>query len=652
MLNRQRSHANDSKTTIDIECDLKMLENTQTTNDASPSQNFPSSSLAVDQTAKIKQDPFSLEEIAHILDGRASPRNPRLSDDLGMVWSALSTDEHQAIPSVRSWLENHHPISYEEVRKVVDEVQKPEGFTENSLVEYPTLPPLSNTPTAWTAISTPLVADLADEIDQIVFLLAPTIESLDARHRVFRYLREVVCTCLGVQLFPLGSFASNTFLPSSDVDICILTVKPEDECWFVRVNEALCLHAFTSSKKAQGPATTSEGNPRDTFKISRVHFSCDEMKVVGATINGLSVNITSNPLRGLYAEALLMQLDDFVDQSHLLKRSLLLVKAWCVHESSRYTSGAGSVVDSANGRLSEGAITVMVLWIFNMEGPAVCHPMQVLGHFLRIFSDFDWNRHAVTISGPVWPGTLAPMSGEHVRQFKPSTFFPTEIITTFMSRYAAARHASRAVFEESAGASGRGAQHVQHEQWSQGGGGATLGGGGGWMSSMSASGTGSVRAEAEPFFPLGPHQVHMVEQPIGNWGADEAFSEGPRGRILPMNIIDPISGRVVETEHVDASGLEVINQAFKTGFVEFLNLCETRKVEFESGVRTRPLGGLRENEATSLFFMNTMWATTQSRRKVSTRISFTDHARVPKTFDPLCSQVAEMEVRNHSVVCE
>ena len=56
---------------------------------------------------------------------------------------------------------------------------------------------------------------------------------------------------------------------------------------------------------------------------------------------------------------------------------------------------------SRDGRLSSWAIIVMVIWLFNMLGSTISHPMQALLHFLKYYGEFDWLRMALTVSGPV-----------------------------------------------------------------------------------------------------------------------------------------------------------------------------------------------------------------------------------------------------------
>jgi len=53
----------------------------------------------------------------------------------------------------------------------------------------------------------------------------------------------------------------------------------------------------------------------------------------------------------------------------------------------------------------------MLTWVFNSEGETILHPLQALGHFLRIYSSFDWERKAISIHGPLQVSDLSVEDG-------------------------------------------------------------------------------------------------------------------------------------------------------------------------------------------------------------------------------------------------
>lgn len=294
------------------------------------------------------------------------------------------------------------------------------------------------------AASAGWVSVLSGEIDEIVQVLVPSEASIQARHRVFRYVRDLVSNTLGVQLFPIGSLVSQTYLPDGDIDASAFICKNDDDSWFVRVNEALCMSSFGSSGAGAHPGSKHSSfdtipdppdmpdisSAEEDISISNVGFVNGDVKKIKIMINNIAVDISMNQIGSLYAQYLIETVDKFVGKAHLFKKSMLLVEAWCRYESPRHTQGGGSMITAAAGtgaRLSPWAVTVMLVWVFNSEGARISCPLQALGHFLRIFACFDWSKHALTVHGPV---NAVDLSAE---ESLPSAerFFPANMLEKF-----------------------------------------------------------------------------------------------------------------------------------------------------------------------------------------------------------------------------
>ena len=68
-------------------------------------------------------------------------------------------------------------------------------------------------------------------------------------------------------------------------------------------------------------------------------------------------------MAALYAQATVEEIDAYIGKDHLFKRCILLIKAWCVNEAARYSSGAGTICGAREGGLKSWAIVVMIIWI-------------------------------------------------------------------------------------------------------------------------------------------------------------------------------------------------------------------------------------------------------------------------------------------------
>lgn len=268
------------------------------------------------------------------------------------------------------------------------------------------------------------IALVGETVDVILESVTPTEDSINARYFVFKYIRDMVSTTLGCQLFPTGSLVSHTFLPESGVDCTAFVPKMADDSWFVKINEALCLSAFSG-------ADTGES---DKVAVSNVSFVNDDIKMIRSMINNFAVTISTNQLGSIYAAALIERLNAFVGKNNLFKRSVVLLKAWFHFESARYTNGGGSLLGIKDNRLSSWTIVVLLIYIFNVKGNVITHPMQAMGHFLAYYSSFDWCSLIMTVKGPAFrteDNTLAYITDTNAKTKE--KFFPDEIFDFYRS---------------------------------------------------------------------------------------------------------------------------------------------------------------------------------------------------------------------------
>lgn len=91
-----------------------------------------------------------------------------------------------------------------------------------------------------------------------------------------------------------------------------------------------------------------------------------------------------------------LQVDHLISQNHLLKRSIILIKAWCYYESR--------ILGAHHGLISTYALETLVLYIFHVFNNSFTGPLEVgmvIFSILLFFSWFSiWNIF-FAISGPL-----------------------------------------------------------------------------------------------------------------------------------------------------------------------------------------------------------------------------------------------------------
>ena len=64
------------------------------------------------------------------------------------------------------------------------------------------------------------------------------------------------------------------------------------------------------------------------------------------------------------------QIDQFINQNHLFKRSIILIKAWCYYESR--------ILGAHHGLISTYALEILVLYIFHVFNKSFSGPLEVM----------------------------------------------------------------------------------------------------------------------------------------------------------------------------------------------------------------------------------------------------------------------------------
>lgn len=97
-----------------------------------------------------------------------------------------------------------------------------------------------------------------------------------------------------------------------------------------------------------------------------------------------------------------------INQNHLFKRSIILIKAWCYYESR--------ILGAHHGLISTYALETLVLYIFHVFNNSFAGPLEVLYRFLEFFSKFDWDNFCLSLWGPVPISSLPDVTAEPPRK--------------------------------------------------------------------------------------------------------------------------------------------------------------------------------------------------------------------------------------------
>ena len=192
------------------------------------------------------------------------------------------------------------------------------------------------------------------------------------------------------QVTAFGSVPLRTYLPDGDIDVCLLgphELLSRDD-WTVR------LRAHVERAEAAAAEASAElGSPAAEFAVSEIHIIHAEVKLMKLICDGVVVDVSANQFGGLAALGFLEEVNAFIGKGEIFKRSIVLIKAWGFYE--------GRLLGAHHALISTYALETLVLYIFNRFHKELSTPLEVLHKFLVFFADFDWDKFAVSVHGPV-----------------------------------------------------------------------------------------------------------------------------------------------------------------------------------------------------------------------------------------------------------
>ncbi|KAL6660107.1 hypothetical protein ACP70R_002229 [Stipagrostis hirtigluma subsp. patula] len=231
-------------------------------------------------------------------------------------------------------------------------------------------------PAAAVTAAVPAAAEAA--ADEVVRRVRPTEASERRRAEVVDFVRMLVGTALGCEVFVFGSVPLKTYLPDGDIDLTVLGNTSHDSTLIKDVNCVL---------------KSEEQNADAELEVKDLDLINAEVKLIKCTIGNIIVDISFNQTGGISALCFLELVDRKVGKNHLFKRSIILIKAWCYYESR--------LLGAHHGLISTYALEILILYIFNLFHKTLCGPLEVLYRFLEYFSKFDWDNYCISLNGPV-----------------------------------------------------------------------------------------------------------------------------------------------------------------------------------------------------------------------------------------------------------
>lgn len=229
---------------------------------------------------------------------------------------------------------------------------------------------------------------------ELITRIQPNQPSEERRNAVADYVQRLIAKCFPCQVFTFGSVPLKTYLPDGDIDLTTFSNNQNlKDTWANQVRDVL---------------QNEEKNENAEFHVKEVQYIQAEVKIIKCLVENIVVDISFNQLGGLCTLCFLEEVDHLINQNHLFKRSIILIKAWCYYESR--------ILGAHHGLISTYALETLVLYIFHVFNNSFAGPLEVLYRFLEFFSNFDWDNFCVSLWGPVPISSLPDVTAEPPRK--------------------------------------------------------------------------------------------------------------------------------------------------------------------------------------------------------------------------------------------
>ncbi|TVU37229.1 hypothetical protein EJB05_10532, partial [Eragrostis curvula] len=246
----------------------------------------------------------------------------------------------------------------------------------------------SRAPEPWT-IRRDAVGAAEAAAREVALRVHPTQEAERRRQDVLGYLKRLFGCTFGFEVFAFGSVPLKTYLPDGDADVTVLASTWLNSSLIDDVRQVLEL----------------EMTNRDAeFQVRGVNFINADVKLLKCIVENIVVDVSFNQIGGVSTFCFLELIDREIGKNHLFKRSIMLIKAWCYHESR--------ILGAHHGLLSTYALETLVLHIFNLFHKSLHGPLEALYRFLEYYSKFDWDKYGISLSGPVLLSSLPDITLE------------------------------------------------------------------------------------------------------------------------------------------------------------------------------------------------------------------------------------------------
>lgn len=231
------------------------------------------------------------------------------------------------------------------------------------------------------------------EMDEFVRMIQPREAQISFRQEAAMIMKSLIQKALKCNAFVISFSELKCFLPDDPIRLTVVLNHAALSTWHKILYDRLVILSEQHEIRTESSLMPLDQSEM-MFRIRDVRLisEADTFKISGLMDN-LPFEIVGNGRVDLTMLAFFEEVGALVGNDHLLKRSVLLIRAWWWYESM------ADGEKSPREYLPDSALWLMTAALFNVYHRLIVDPVQALYLFLRIYGSFDGRKEVVTLYG-------------------------------------------------------------------------------------------------------------------------------------------------------------------------------------------------------------------------------------------------------------
>jgi len=205
-------------------------------------------------------------------------------------------------------------------------------------------------------------------------------------------------------IFPYGSYPMKSYLKNADIDITIFLQSKQENKITTDIQNEIINNLIILIKEG-----FEQFNKKSSFGLfSEIKIIMADIRLLKCKIGNISLDISVNNFSGIYKVVLIDYIENqfknefnrlnlFSDNSfsdnkiQIFRRTLILIKAWCLFE--------GNLMGSNIGLMATYALEIIVIYIFNLHYDNIYNEFDGFEKFFEVMDKFDWEKSVISLFG-------------------------------------------------------------------------------------------------------------------------------------------------------------------------------------------------------------------------------------------------------------